>query len=249
VKTDHYLATVRQHYPDAQPTEQSVERFFDIVRSRYGLQPSQLVLGDSVCSDDVNSVEYPQRAHEMVGPFKLGGLDGFPAAGLTGMGAFAAHVPDDGAVFIYHAPHIGITADGSLGTIRRSGQHVPSGCCGACRAALAKLQSGAIVPDDVSALDYQQNLLEQILLREQTRVLSASAPLKEATEVIQEAIAARIDVLTARTTFKARHLILMGAVLINGDHGMGSFNAPRRLLAIDLTTGERTDLLSELLRS
>lgn len=241
-----FLPVVRRHYPEAQTTVESVDRFFGIIDRHFGLTPSQVVLGDSVCSDDVNSVEYPRRAFEMVGPFKLGGLDGFPFAGLTGMGAFAAHVPDDGAVFIYHAPHIGVGKDGSLGAILRPGQNNRSGCCGACRAALAKLQGGLVIPDDFSALDYQQNTIEQVLLRQRERVLTAAVPLKEATEVIQEAIADRIDLLTARTAFKARYLIVMGAVLINGDHDMGSYNATRRLVVTDLRSGERQDLLGEL---
>jgi len=37
----------------------------------------------------LNAIEYPERAHEMLGPLKLGGLDGFPFAGLTGMSARA----------------------------------------------------------------------------------------------------------------------------------------------------------------
>ena len=49
----------------------------------------------------------------------MGGLDGFPFTGLTGMGAFASHVPDDGAVFVYYGPHIGITKDGVIGEIHR----------------------------------------------------------------------------------------------------------------------------------
>jgi putative membrane protein len=66
------------------------------------IEPKQVMLADSICSDDVNSIQYPVRTQEFLGPFKMGGLDGFPFTGLTGMGAFASHVPDDGAVFIYY---------------------------------------------------------------------------------------------------------------------------------------------------
>lgn len=242
-----YLPTVRQHYPDAITTVESVDRLFDLLQRKYGLVPGKIMLADSICSDDVNSIEYPQRAYQMLGPFKMGGLDGFPFTGLTGMGAFAAHVPDDGAVFVYHAPHIGVSKDGSVGTILRHGQSKPSGCCGACRAALAKLLAGRIVPDDVSALDYQQNTIEQILLRQSARITAAESPLKEATEVLNEAITARIDLLASKTTYNARFLILMGAILINGDHDMGSFTAIRRLSVKDLRTGTEEDVLLELI--
>lgn len=239
-----HLATVRRHYPDAHTTVESVDRHLDLFQRRFGLDPSQVLLADSMCADDVISIEYPKRAFEMPGPFKLGGLDGFPFAGLTGMAAFAGHVPDDGAVFVYHGPHIGISHDGTVGQILRVGQSTPSGCCGACRAALARLQAGTIRAGEVDDLDYQQQTLEQILLASAPRILGAASPLMEATEVIGEAITARIDILAARTTYKARYLILSGAVLINGDPDMGSFTAPRRLLVKDLRTGTTEDLLA-----
>lgn len=242
---EQYLATVRRHYPDAHTTVESVERHLDLFHRRFGLRTSDVLLADSICADDVTSIEYPKRAFEMPGPFKLGGLDGFPFAGLTGMGAFAAHVPDEGAVFVYHAPHIGVSQDGTVGTIRRVGQSAPSGCCGACRAALARLQAGQIEPGLIDDLDYQQHTLEQILLRQSARILAAANPLMEATEVMCEAITERIDLLAARTTYRARYLILSGAILINGDHDMGSYTAPRRLIATDLRNGAVMDLLPE----
>ncbi|WP_222943801.1 hypothetical protein [Pedobacter sp. N36a] len=49
-------------------------------------------------SDIKSGILFPLRSNEFLGPFKLGGLDGFPFAGWSGMGAFASHVPDDGAV-------------------------------------------------------------------------------------------------------------------------------------------------------
>ncbi len=245
--TDDFAATVRRHYPNAMTTMESVDRLLDLFKTRFGLPPNRVMLADSICSDDVNSIEYPKRAYEMLGPFKMGGLDGFPFTGLTGMGAFAGHVPDDGAVFIYHAPHIGIDTQGNLGQILREGQHKPSGCCGACRAALAKLQSGHIIPDDVNTLDYQQNTIEQILLRERARVLAATHPLKEATEVMNEAISARIDLLASKTTYNnARYLVLVGAILINSDFGQSSFTELRRAKAVDLRSNEEFDLMDAL---
>jgi hypothetical protein len=244
--TEAYTATVRRHYPNAITTIDAVDRLLDIFKTRFGLPPQQVMLADSICSDDVNSIEYPKRAYQMLGPFKMGGLDGFPFTGLTGMGAFATHVPNDGAVFIYHAPHIGIDRQGALGQILREGQSKTTGCCGACKAALAKLAADNIVPDDVTTLDYQQNTIEQILYRERARVSSAEHPLKEATEVMHEAITARIDLLASKTTYNARYLFLVGGILINSDADEGSFTDIRRAVAIDLKSGERHDLRQEL---
>lgn len=81
------LQIIRQHYPDAITTADSVEKLFDVLEEQYNLEPSQIMLADNICSDDVNTIEYPARAYEMLGPFKMGGLDEFPFTGLTGMGA------------------------------------------------------------------------------------------------------------------------------------------------------------------
>lgn len=241
------IAVVRRHYPDAQTTQEATERLLHFLEREYGLPTARLLLADSICADDLNSVEYPPAASAMVGPFKLGGLNGFPHAGLTGMAAFAGHVPDGGGVVIYHAPHIGVSADGAIGVIRRPGQQRTTGCCGAARAALARLEAGAISaarPDD---LDYQQGTVEQVLFQGRDRILGAADRLKEATEVMYESIAERVDLLVSRTTFPARYVIRFGGVLINGDDGMGSFSSARRVLLTDATTGETTDLRGALL--
>ncbi len=240
------LNIVRQHYPNALTTIDTVNKLFDILEQQYDLDPFQIMSADSICSDDVNSIEYPARAHEMLGPFKMGGLDGFPFTGLTGMGAFASHVPEDGAVFIYYAPHIGISGEGEVGKISRIGQSKPSGCCGAARAALAKLQNNEIKEGNVTELDYQMNSIEQIFFKQKERILASSNQLMEATEVMYEAIDKRICLLADQTKYPCKYLILMGAILINGDHDMGSFSSCRKFEIVNLQTNERRSFIKEL---
>lgn len=138
MKKREKLDLIHKWYPQAITTIDSVNKVIDFVEYELDLEPKQVMLADSICSDDVNSIQYPARTAEFLGPFKMGGLDGFPFTGLTGMGAFASHVPDDGAVFIYYGPHIGITKDGTIGEIHRIGQSKNSGCCGAAKGALGK---------------------------------------------------------------------------------------------------------------
>ncbi len=246
MKKKDKLGIVRKFYPNALTTLDTVNRLFDIVEKEYNLDPFEIMFADSLCSDDVNSIEYPTRAYEMLGPFKMGGLDGFPFTGLTGMGAFAGHVPENGAVFIYFAPHIGISKEGKCGEIYRVGQSKPSGCCGAARAALAKLTKNEIVENNITELDYQMNTIEQIFYREKERILHSANPLSEATEVMYQAIEDRIETLVAKTNYPCRYVILMGGILINGDHDMGSFNACRKFEVIDLQTKERKNLIGLL---
>ena len=243
MKKREKLAIIRQYYHDAITTIDGVNRLIDFVEEKLDLEPGQVMLADSICSDDVNSIQYPARAYEFLGPFKMGGLDGFPFTGLTGMGAFASDVPDDGAVFVYYGPHVGVSKNGAFGEIHRMGQSKNSGCCGAAKGALNKLINGQITAGNVTDMDYQMNTIEQILLKEKDRVLSAAIPLKEATEVIYEAIDRRIEELVAATHYNCRYVILMGAVLINSDSDMGSFNCARKFDVINLKTNERQSLL------
>lgn len=243
MKKREKLAIIRQYYHDAITTIDGVNRLIDFVEEKLDLEPGQVMLADSICSDDVNSIQYPARAYEFLGPFKMGGLDGFPFTGLTGMGAFASHVPDDGAVFVYYGPHVGVSKNGAFGEIHRMGQSKNSGCCGAAKGALNKLINGQITAGNVTDMDYQMNTIEQILWKEKERVLSAAIPLKEATEVIYEAIDRRIEELVAATHYNCRYVILMGAILINSDSDMGSFNCGRKFDVINLKTNERQSLL------
>lgn len=239
MKKREKLAVINKWYPRAITTIDSVNKIIDFVEYELDLEPKQVMLADSICSDDVNSIQYPVRTQEFLGPFKMGGLDGFPFRGLTGMGAFASHVPDDGAVFIYYGPHIGITKDGTIGEIHRIGQSKNSGCCGAAKGALGKLTNNEIIPGNITELDYQMNTIEQILFNQQERVLTAKTPLFEATEVIYEAIDKRINELVEKTNYNCKYVILVGAILINSDSDVGSFTELRRFDVIDLKTKTR----------
>lgn len=241
MKKKEKLAVIHQHYPNAISTIDALNKFIDFAEDQLDLELTQIMLADSICSDDVNSIQLPVRAHEFLGPFKMGGLDGFPFAGLTGMGAFASHVPDNGAVVIYYGPHIGITKAGTIGEIHRHGQSKNSGCCGAARAALNKLVNKQIEHGVVTDMDYQMNTLEQIVLAQQERILSAAMPLKEATEVIYEAIDQRIEALVNATKYNCKYVVLLGVIHINGDSDMGSFSESRRVEVINLETGVRAN--------
>lgn len=247
MKKREKLAIIHKHYANATTTIDSVNRLIDFAEEILDLETGQVMLADSICSDDVNSIQYPARAREFLGPFKMGGLDGFPFAGLTGMGAFASHVPDNGAAFIYYGPHIGISKQGKLGEIHRVGQYKDSGCCGAAKGALGKLMNNLITENAPAELDYQMNTLEQILFKQKDRVLKAEFPLKEATEVIYEAIDERMNLLVEKTEFKCRYVILVGAILINSDDDIGSFTSAKRFDVIDVCNKSRKNYLNSFI--
>ncbi|CAK0751390.1 LCIB_C_CA domain-containing protein [Gammaproteobacteria bacterium] len=246
MKKREKLALIRQSYPNAISTIDSVNKLIDFVEEKLDLEPRQVMLADSICSDDVNSIQYPVRASEFLGPFKMGGLNGFPFTGLTGMSAFASHVPDEGAVFIYYGPHIGITKTGIIGEIHRFGQSKNSACCGAAKSALTKLINNQIIEGEVTEMDYQMNIIEQIIYQQKNRILNGRIPLLNATEVIYEAIDKRINELVAATKYNCNYLILMGGILINTDGDMGSYTSTKRFDIIDLTTQKKICLLDQI---
>lgn len=246
MNTQH-LETVRKWYPNAKTTDDTINKLLDVIEAKLALKPNQLMHADSICCDDANVIQYPDRAYEMLGPFKMGGLNGFPFAGLTGMGAFAHHVPEDGAVVIFYAPHIGITKDGVIGQISRIGQSSNSSCCGAAAGALGKLLKDEIQPGHVTDIDYQMNTIEQIFLKQSHRIKLAENQIFEATDVMYEAIHERIEELVSKTNFPCKYVVLIGAVFINGDRDMGSFCSYKRFDCIDLASQKKYNLMNDFL--
>lgn len=246
MKKREKLAIIRQYYPNAMSTIDSVNKLIDFVEDKLDMEPGHIMLADSICSDDVNSIQYPARAQEFLGPFKMGGLDGFPFTGLTGMSACASHIPDDGALYIYYGPHIGISKEGIIGEINRFGQTKNSACCGAAKGALSKLMNDSLVEGKLDDIDYQMNTIEQILLNQKDRILSSRLPIYEATEVIYEAIDKRINELVAQTQFNCKYVILMGAILINSDADMGSYTSTKRFDVIEMAMHQRKCPMNEV---
>ncbi|MCB0520680.1 MAG: hypothetical protein KDD27_17220 [Saprospiraceae bacterium] len=62
MKKREKLAIIRQHYPNAITTIDSVNRLIDFVEEKLDLETAKIMLADSICSDDVNSIQYPSRA-------------------------------------------------------------------------------------------------------------------------------------------------------------------------------------------
>ena len=242
---NEHLAAVRKWYPAALTSIDTVNRLLDTIEKYLGLKPHQLMHADSMCCDDVNAIQYPPRALEMLGPFHMGGLDGYPFAGITGMNAFAHHVPEDGAVLIFYAPHIGISKEGTIGEISRIGQSANSACCGAAKGALGKLAADQIIEGNVTSLDFQMNTIEQIFLHQKERILRAENRIFEATEVMYEAIDERIEVLVKYTHYPCRYVILVGGIFINGDKEMGSFCQYKKFEVIEVGSGKRESLMEK----
>ena len=92
--------------------------------------PSTALYANSTCPDEINRCgEWKHYYGDM--SFNFGGLGGLPAVGKTGIKACLSHLEDDGALFVFVAPHVGIDQAGNLNKVLRRGQKCNSSCCGA----------------------------------------------------------------------------------------------------------------------
>jgi hypothetical protein len=187
--------------------------------SDVGIRPENILWGQSVCVDDVTNTKNKSFHPEIKGPFTFGGLGGFPFAGITGMEAFAHHVPEDGTALLFFGAHIGYSMTEGWGKILRHEQHNPTSCCGALCAALDKLRKNEIKPGVLSEDDYQEQFIEQLALRYRLDIVNEHEPLVALTQVV-----AREAVLKMTEYAKKVHernfsfAVVVVGVIINTDY-------------------------------
>jgi hypothetical protein len=207
---------VLKEYPNAETGENVTNKYLNFLEKEYQSDLAKMLFATSLCSDDVNvSTDFRKV---LARPFTMGGLGGLPYSGLTGMVAFAHHIPDGGDAFIFYGSHIGITDDGELGKMRRPGQSKLTNSCGALMLGLERLQqqSEVYVPIN-SEIDYQQILLERTVTPYKQRILEAENPKKEITEVFYEEIHKKIQLLVkmSKKEFPCERIFLLGGIIIN----------------------------------
>jgi hypothetical protein len=242
---------VSPYYPNAVASRYYIESFLDFAREQLGLGEDQVGFLTSICSDDLNNVGMPET--EMVGPFVQGGLDGYPFAGITGLGAFSHHIPEPGVALMFFGPHVGITDDGQVGKVIRPGQPSPSDCCGAAAAALRDLEAGKITHKETCEYledDYQQETIRQIVLRHEAAILAAGPAgdprrFVALTEAVYREVREAFHRLLASTRFGSP-AFFFGGILINQDGGQESMIELRDLGRIE--HGTYHDLTSEFAR-
>src|SRR5690242_17319776 len=174
---------IAAEFPGAMPYGVAIDSLLQHL-SRYGIRGNQILWGQSTCVDDITNTKDRFFRPEIKGPFTFGGLGGLPFTGITGVDAFAHHVPEDGTALLFVGPHIGYHAGEGWGKILRHGQEHTSTCCGALYAALTKLQKKEIQPATPSEEDYQEQILEQLALHHQEEILAAKEPLVTLTKIV-----------------------------------------------------------------
>lgn len=212
------VQAIQKEFPGAVPYRVAIDSLLHIV-SRHNIAPDQVLWGQSTCVDDITVTKNKLAYSREKGPFSFGGLGGLPFTGITGLSAFAHHVPEHGAAILFVAPHIGYNESDGWGKIVRHGQHAPSTCCGALVAALNKLKSSEIKVSDPAGDDYQEQVIEQLALQHQGEIIDAPEPLVALTQVVCEEAERKMTGFAHRVP--ERHFayaVVVVGVIINTDY-------------------------------
>ena len=211
---------VKANFPGAISNKELATRVVDLL-SEKGFTPDNTLLATSVCADELARELEDEFVDIFGNNFNLGGLSGFPFAGNTGWGAMSAHVPDDGYCLTIHGPHVGITKDGVIGKVERSGIALVDSCCGSAIAASGYLQritdgEADINPKIQSFSDFQQGAVQELILPFGKRLARAENRMRELPYALydsQEVMVSDI-VNTGKGSIK-KGLAVLGGIQIN----------------------------------
>ncbi len=223
---------VLKNYPDALDTRDTSIRYLGLLQNGHDIDISKMLMATSLCSDDIN-IPSTSFFSVVLGPFFLGGLGGLPYGGLTGLTAFAHHIPDNGTAFIFYGPHIGVTLENEVGKMYRPRQENAGACCGALMLALERFKDDSYVPK-IKTEDYQQTYLESLLFPRKEEIVNDKSPQRKITECTFELIDKMLheSLREVKSEFNVDKIALLGGIVINTDFGIDDYFSVRNFEVI-----------------
>ncbi|KAJ1458207.1 hypothetical protein M885DRAFT_513273 [Pelagophyceae sp. CCMP2097] len=242
---------VEAAFPGAMGYNALTTKLLSVLRPR-GYAKFTTLVGTSLCPDEVNAplmeslkVAWPGKS------FALGGLGGLPFSGKAGLSAYAHHAVDDGKLLIVFAPHVGISAGGTVGKIERSGQTEISSACGASVGAYKTLLAdGSAGGGDLPSDDVQFDLILKSLaprMKDIGRAADNNAIVKLTDNmytIVRDSLLRQIAG-TPSMFDGVTELAVIGGVQINRP-GKGNDAFQPRLLQVFNRAGLIADLFSEI---
>mmetsp|Transcript_31713 Transcript_31713/g.65955 ORF Transcript_31713/g.65955 Transcript_31713/m.65955 type:complete len:306 (-) Transcript_31713:104-1021(-) len=211
---------VKTNFPGAISNKDLATRVVELLGEK-GFKPSNTLLATSLCADEL-ARELEDEFVEIYGNnFNLGGLSGFPFAGNTGFGAMAAHIPDDGFCLVIHGPHVGITKEGQIGKVERSGIALVDNCCGSAIAASNYLKGitdggATITPKIQQFTDFQQGAVQELILPFGKRLGRAENRMRELPYALYDSQEALVtDIVNTGKGGIKKGLAILGGIQIN----------------------------------
>lgn len=246
-----FEAIVQGYFPGAIANQDLVATSARLLASK-GYHGENTLLATSLCCDEL-ARQLEDDFNGIYGNnFNLGGLAGFPFAGKTGFGAMAAHIPDDGFCVVVYGPHVGISADGTVGKVERSGIALVDTCCGSAVAAsgyVDAIMSGT-KPMSTSIqtfLDFQQQGVQELILPHGKRLADAENRMVELPYALydsQDVLLTEI-VETLSTSIK-RGLTMLGGIQINTGPDTPDYFVPLKFQQVNYRGEVTADMLGDL---
>lgn len=208
---------LRKEFPGAIPGHEFSDSLIHYLQKKYSIEPNKILLGASTCVDDIIYTKNFHFHPEIKGPFHLGGLAGLPFTGISGLEAFAHHIPDSGTLVLLVEPHIGYSGKKGWGFVLRHEQPEPSSCCGALMGTLSKLQAGTLKAE-ISEDDYQGGKIAELALRHKREILNAEIPIIELTRITSLSAEKQISAHVLDVSLEhAKYIVIITGVLIDTD--------------------------------
>lgn len=233
------VGKIEECFPGA-ITNDTLVKSIKVSLEDYGFGDSSLV-ATSLCCDEVNRTLEKDLAGLYGHYFAMGGLAGVPFGGVTAFGAMAAHIPDNGSCLVVYGPHVGVDADGKVGTVDRRGRANGGSCCGSAIAAAAYVK-GVVecgkkpLCPPTDAFDAQQFFVGNMLLPFGKRLQVAAEPMAELPYALYDAQTELIQRIVAKGCGKVAgdgKIALLGGIQINTPKGMPDYFLPLRFDVID----------------
>lgn len=225
---------IKAEFPGAMRMSDFADTMISYVGKKYGVQPASMLLGTSTCVDDIIYTKDFHAHPDIKGPFHLGGLAGLPFTGISGLEAFAHHIPEEGAMILLVEPHIGISEQKGWGTVLRHGQEEASSCCGALMGALGKLDIG-LLTGDITEDDYQEDKIAAITLRHRDEIKKATLPSVAHTMVMSaEAEQQIMNYVSKVKITHIRYIFIITGVLVNTDFKYADYQYVEHFMVFDV---------------
>jgi hypothetical protein len=234
MQQEKYDKLVYSKFPTAMNARDTSIHFMGLLKQKHHFNISRVLMATSMCSDEIN--QHDKTLFKVLNePFEMGGLGGVPFVGITGMTAFAHHIPDGGAAFIVYGAHIGITDSGELGCVCRSGQDKKGNSCGALMHALTRLTGENYKPASTED-DYQQYYLEKTLLPFRDQIIHSDDPKLTITYLLYDHIHDLIKKYIHKTKaeFNIDRMALLGGIIINTEPGVDDYFLPKNFEIIKM---------------
>jgi len=252
-------AHVKSTFPGAMTNGDLVIRTVAILHQG-GFDSSNTLLTTSLCSDELAKRLGDDFSQVYGNTYLLGGLAGFPFAGNIGFETMALHMPDDGFCFLVYGPHVGITREGVVGSVERTGVELVDDCCRSAIEAYNVL-AGNIADDSseggalAAFMDLQQKQIQfqmEPFFVNDDRLRNSPHPMRDLPYALYEKQSRLVEeiITTGQPVYAQKQgIALLGGIQINTGPGLSDYFHPLRFDYLNNDAQVVANLLPQLMGS